>query len=97
MEQQSIEIKYLLKIMKSKRRTRTWASIQQWLEQSVAAWRAAGHAQHRQPWLQAHKSKTIAAAAAAVIQEFHTHVAQRQEDECSKLPLCGRLSQEYDS
>jgi hypothetical protein len=46
MEQQSIEIKYLLKIMKSKRRTtRTWACIQQcWLEQSVAAWRAAGHA-----------------------------------------------------
>jgi hypothetical protein len=29
MEQQSIEIKYLLKIMKSKRTTRTWASSQQ--------------------------------------------------------------------
>jgi hypothetical protein len=45
MEQQSIEIKYLLKIMKSKRRTRTWASGQQPVEQSVQrAWRAAGHA-----------------------------------------------------
>jgi hypothetical protein len=92
MEQQSIEIKYLLKIMKSKRTTRTWASSQQqWTSRGSVhgVLRAGGACSHTG----SHGGRPIKAIrlqhAAAVIQEFHTHVAQRQEDECSKLPLYG--------